>query len=72
MRVQRPRVDGVPRLAGWLEPELLLLHCCLLYPVRGAGTRELSRCNDDIRMLQLEVAELQRKLFATQASHWTF
>ncbi len=31
-----------------------------------AGTRALSRCDDDIRLLQLEVAELQRKLFATQ------
>lgn len=34
--------------------------------VRAVGTRALLRCDDDIRVLQLEVAELQRKLFATQ------
>lgn len=39
-----------------------LLHCL---PPPGAGTVALQRCDDDMRLLQLEVAELQRRLSAT-------
>lgn len=47
-----------------VSPHLPIV-CLLPLRARPAGTVALQRCDDDMRLLQLEVAELQRSLFAT-------